>query len=135
MEEITEVTSNHFGVKDLSSKTQRGISLYDLALFARNFRLVIRVQVFLFVLNCLVGTTRENPLGNGITTQNGSKLGHNRVIWQGKVGKSTGCSIFNAWERWNGLRNPIKHRETKNLSLIFSGKTHKLFQASDKGYI
>jgi hypothetical protein len=46
--------------------------------------------------------------------QNGSKPGHNRIIWQGKVGKSTGSSRFNAWERWNRLRNPIKHRATEN---------------------
>jgi hypothetical protein len=46
----------------------------------------------------LVGTGREKPLGNGVTVQNGSKPGHNRLILQGKVGKSTGSSRFNAWK-------------------------------------
>ena len=36
------------------------------------------------------------------------------LIWQGKVGKSTGYSRFNAWERWNRLRNQIKHKSTEN---------------------
>jgi hypothetical protein len=79
------------------SKTQRGISLYDLALFAGNFRLVIRVQGLVFKL---VGWNRKGrPLGNGVTVHNGSKPGHNRLILQGKVGKFTGSSRFNAWRR------------------------------------
>jgi hypothetical protein len=62
-------------------------------------------------------------LGNGVTTQNGSKPGHNRLIWQGKVGKSTGSSRFNAWERWNRLRNPTKHRENENYEFNLQWKT------------
>jgi hypothetical protein len=53
-------------------------------------------------------------LDNGVTVHNGSKPSHNRLIWQGKVGKSTGYSRFIAWKRWNKLRNPIKNRETEN---------------------
>jgi len=62
----------------------------------------------------LVRTTREKSLGNGVAAQNGSKPCHNRLIWQGKVGKSTGSSRFNAWERWNRLTNPIKHKANEN---------------------
>ena len=40
------------------SKTQRGISLYDLALFDGNFRLVITIQRFGF-LNWMVGIGKE----------------------------------------------------------------------------
>jgi len=61
-------------------------------------------------------------LGNGIKTHNGSKPGHKRLIWQGKVGKSTKYSIFNAWERWNRLRNPIKHRATENFEFNLQWK-------------
>ena len=103
------------------SKTLRGISLYDLSLFGLDVRLVIRVHGFFF-FNCLVGTTKEKPLDNGVTIQNGSKIGHNRIIFQGKVGKSTGYSIFNAWERWNRLRNPIKHREIENFEFNLQWK-------------
>jgi len=74
----------------------------------------------------LVGTTREKPLGNGVTVQNGSKLGHNRIIWKGKVGKSTVSSIFNGWERWNRLINPIKNKATENFEFNLQWKNTKI---------
>jgi hypothetical protein len=74
----------------------------------------------------LVGTTRKKPLGNGVTVHNGSKPGHNRLIWQGKVGKSTGYSRFNACKRWNRLRNPIKNRATENSEFNLQWKNTKI---------
>jgi len=89
-------------------------------------RLVIRVQGFLVCLNCLVGTTRKKPLGNGVTVHNGSKLGHNRIICEGKVGKSTRYSRFNACKRCNRLRNPIKNRATGNFEFNRQWKNTKI---------
>jgi hypothetical protein len=62
-------------------------------------------------------------LGNGVTAQNGSKPGYSRIIWQEKVCKSTGSSLFNAWERWIILRNPTKHRENDNSKFNLQWKT------------
>jgi hypothetical protein len=89
VEAIIEVTSNHLESWIYPSKTQRGLSLSDIALFVGNFRLVIRVQG-LFVLNCLVGTTREKPLGNGVTSWGSIKDRFYRQALQGKVGTLVG---------------------------------------------
>ena len=48
-EEITEVTSNHLESWIYPSKTQRGLSLSNIALFEENIRLVMRDQGFWFL--------------------------------------------------------------------------------------
>jgi len=57
MEEITEVTSNHLESWIYPSKTQRGLSLSDIALFMIDFRLVIIVHRLVY--KWLDGTGRE----------------------------------------------------------------------------
>jgi hypothetical protein len=56
---------NHFESWIYPSKTQRGISLSDIALFEENIRLDIK-NMGLF-MDSLVGAGKQGTMGNGVT--------------------------------------------------------------------